>query len=95
VELVNGTRVACELLFAHPAQHQCELVRTLGVALDEDGFVQVDPMSRQTSVPGMFAAGDLTTRMQAAIAAAASGMQAAAMINMELTVERVSTRSLE
>ena len=94
VELVNGTRVACELLFAHPAQHQCELVRTLGVALDEDGCVQVDPMSRQTSVPGMFAAGDLTTRMQAAIAAAASGMQAAAMINMELTVERFSTRSL-
>jgi thioredoxin reductase len=43
----------------------------------------------------VFAAGDLTTRMQAAIAAAASGMQAAAMINMELTVERVSTRSLE
>lgn len=84
VELSNGTRVPCELLFAHPPQHQVEVVRALGVALDGDGFVQVDPMSRQTSVPGVFAAGDLTTRMQAAIAAAASGMQAAAFINAEL-----------
>lgn len=90
VELSNGTRVGCELLFAHPPQHQVDVVRALGVALDSEGFVQVDPMSRQTSVPGVFAAGDLTTRMQAAIAAAASGMQAAAMVNVELTMDRSS-----
>lgn len=87
VELSNGARVPCELLFAHPPQHQVEVVRGLGVVLDGDGFVVVDPMSRQTSVPGVYAAGDLTTRSQAAIAAAASGMQAAAMINAELTIE--------
>lgn len=90
VELPNGAQVACELLFAHPPQRQVALVRELGVALDDDGFVQVDPMGRQTSVPGVFAAGDLTTRMQAAIAAAASGMQTATMINLELTLERGS-----
>ena len=84
IELSNGVQVACELLFAHPPQRQVDVVRALGVALDSEGFVEVDPMSRQTSVPGVFAAGDLTTRMQAAIAAAASGMQAAAMINAEL-----------
>lgn len=94
VELSNGTRVACELLFAHPPQHQVDVVRALGVALDDDGFVQVDPMSRQTSVPGVFAAGDLTTRMQAAIAAAASGMQAAAMINVELMMQLGSRGAL-
>jgi thioredoxin reductase len=87
VELSNGTRVGCELLFAHPPQHQVDVVRALDVRLDGEGFVQVDPMTRQTSVPGVFAAGDLTTRMQAAIAAAASGMQAAAMINAELSME--------
>lgn len=90
VELSDGRRVACELLFAHPPQAQVEIVRRLGVALDGEGFVQVDPMRRETSVPGVFAAGDLTTRMQAAIAAAASGMQAAAMINVELTMELAS-----
>lgn len=87
IELSNGTRVRCELLFAHPPQRQVDVVRALAVALDGDGFVQVDPMSRQTSVPGVFAAGDLTTRMQAAIAAAASGMQAAAMINVDLSMD--------
>jgi SAM-dependent methyltransferase len=35
----------------------------------------------------VYAAGDLTTRMQGAIIAAASGTQAAAMINIELTME--------
>lgn len=94
VELSDGTRVGCELLFAHPPQHQVDVVRALGVALDGDGFVQVDPMSRETSVPGVFAAGDLTTRMQAAIAAAASGMQAAAVLNVELTMELAAGGSL-
>jgi thioredoxin reductase len=87
VELADGTRLPCALLFAHPPQHQVDLVRALDLTLDGDGFVQVDPMRRETSTPGIFAAGDLTTRMQAAIAAAASGMQAAAMLNLELTSE--------
>jgi thioredoxin reductase len=93
VELSDGTRIGCELLFAHPPQHQVDVVRALGVALDNEGFVQVEAMSRETSVPGVFAAGDLTSRMQAAIAAAASGMQAAAMINLELTLELAASEA--
>lgn len=90
VELSNGASVPCEVLFTHPPQHQVELVRALGVTLDADGFVQVDAMKRETTVPGVYAAGDLTARMQAAIIAASSGMQAAAAINMELTMELAS-----
>ena len=90
IELSDGRRVACELLFAHPPQLQVALVRELSLALDGEGFVQVDPMKRETSVPGVFAAGDLTMRMQAAIVAAANGMQAAAMINVELTIEQAT-----
>ncbi len=84
IELETGTTVACDALFAHPPQHHVEIVKALGLALDDHGFVRVDPMMRETSVPGIYAAGDLTTRMQAAIAAAAGGMQAAAAINAEL-----------
>lgn len=87
IELVGGARVRCEVLFVHPPQRQIELVTSLGLTLDSEGFVQVDPMSRETSVPGIFAAGDLTTRMQAAIVAASAGMQAAAMLNLELCLE--------
>lgn len=94
VELAGGDRVPCDVLFAHPPQQQVELVRALGVALDPDGFVQVEPVSRQTSVPGVYAAGDLTSRMQGAVFAAAHGVQAAAMLNHELTVELAMSGAL-
>ena len=90
LELSNGTTVPCEVLFAQPPQQQVELVRALGLGLDDVGYVQVEPMKRETSVPGIYAAGDLTTRMQGAIYAAAFGTQAAAMINMDLAAELTS-----
>lgn len=90
VELSDGKRVPCEALFAHPPQRQVELVRALGVELDDDGYVRVDSMKRETSVPGIYASGDLTTRMQGAVLAAASGMQAAAALNAELSLALVT-----
>ena len=60
---------------------------SLGLTQDGLGFLQVDPISGETSRPGIYAAGDLSTRMQAAVAAAAGGMRTAAMINAELTAE--------
>lgn len=94
VELAGGTRVACDVLFAHPPQRQVELIRSLGVALDDDGYVRIDPMKRETSIPGIYAAGDLTTRMQGAILAAAAATQTAAMINVELTIDLLSRGAL-
>ncbi|MGV3623977.1 MAG: NAD(P)/FAD-dependent oxidoreductase [Archangium sp.] len=87
VELEGGDRVACELLFAHPPQKQVPLVTQLGLALDELGFVKTDPMKKETSVPGIYAAGDLCTQMQAAVWAAANGTVAAAMINMDVSMD--------
>jgi thioredoxin reductase len=94
VELAGGRRVPCEALLMHPPQQQVELVRALGVALDDEGFVKTDPMTRETSIPGIYAAGDLATRAQAAILAAAAGMQAAAAINAELTADLVGSGML-
>jgi len=78
----------------HPPERQTELVRALRVAAENDGFVQVDPMRRETAVVGIYAQGDLTTLMQGALLAAASGRQAATFINFELTVELASTGGL-
>lgn len=79
VELADGTRIARHVLAAKPKQRQHALVADLGLALDANGFVQVD--ARQaTSRPGILAAGDLTSPMQAALAAAAAGQLAAAML---------------
>lgn len=87
VLLADGTRVPCEIFYAHPPQKQVSLVASLGLELDENGFVRVDPMTRETSRPGIYAAGDLTTRMQGAIIAAASAMQASAVLNVDVTAE--------
>jgi thioredoxin reductase len=93
IELQDGRSVPCEVLFAHPAQRHVALVQALGLALDDDGFVRVDPMKRETSVSGIYAAGDLTTRMQGAIFAASLAAHTAAMLNMELSAE-LATRGL-
>lgn len=85
IVLADGRTVPSEILFAHPPQRQVPLVQALGVALDADGMVITDPMRRETSVPGIYAAGDLSTKMQGAIIAAANAATAAAMLNMELS----------
>lgn len=94
VELAGGRRILCEALLMHPPQKQVELVQALGLALDDEGFVKIDPMTRETSIPGIYAAGDLATRAHAAILAAAAGMQAAAVINAELTADLVTSGML-
>jgi thioredoxin reductase len=92
--LTTGVHIPLDALFTHPPQRQTDLVRSLGVALDDNRFVAVDPMRRETSIPGIYAAGDIVTRMQGAVLAAASAGQAAAMINVELTMELATTGAL-
>lgn len=91
VALADGRNVPCDLLFAHPPQRHVPVVRELGLALDDDGYVKVDPMKRETSRAGVYAAGDLTTRGQGAMFAAAAGTQAAAALNVDLTLEQPLT----
>lgn len=86
VTLSDGEQVPCEVLYAHPPQRQVGLVQSLGIELDAQGFVSVDPMTRQTSIPGIYAAGDLTTRAQGAAFAAAAGTQAGAMANHDIAL---------
>ncbi len=90
VALENARRVPCEILFVHPRQDRLpSLTRSASCSMTT-AYVRVDPSTRETSVPGVYAAGDLTTRMQGAVLAAAYGAQAAAMLNHELTSELVT-----
>lgn len=89
VELEDGALVERQVLFARPPQRQGALVRQLGLALDEQGFVRVD-MHKATSVPGIHAAGDLTTMLQGALVAAAEGAMAGYMMNHALNMETVT-----
>lgn len=87
IEFADGDFLERDVLFAHPPQQQVPLVRSLGLALDTRGFVQVEQAQRETSIPGIYAAGDLLTQGQGALLAAASGTQAAGMLMHSLSVE--------
>lgn len=84
IVFADGSVLSRRALFVRPAQHPGSgLDVQLGCARTEAGFLQVDEFGR-TSVPGVYAAGDLITRFQQVIRAAASGAVAAASINMDL-----------
>ncbi|NNB91659.1 NAD(P)/FAD-dependent oxidoreductase [Corallococcus sp. AB018] len=94
VELEDGTRIARSVMFSAPPQKQHELVTRLGLELDDLGYVKASPTG-ETSVPGVVAVGDMTTPMQAAIAAASAGTIAAAMMNHALILEDADRRFTE
>ncbi len=93
IEFADGDPMPLEVLFARPPQRQVALVQSLGLALDAGGYVQVAE-DRQTSLPGIYAAGDLITPVQSATLSAASGVQAAARLNYEITIEQATSGAL-
>lgn len=89
VQLEGGAELARAALFARPRQRQAAVVEALGLTLDERGLVSIGP-HHETSVPGIFAAGDLTTLAQSAISSASAGTFAGALLNHGLTSELVA-----
>ncbi len=90
IELRSGKALPCNALVVRAAQRPIELVLELGLELDDNGFVRVNPMTRESSVPGVHVAGDATTMMQTAINAAADGTLSGAMINHALVLENIA-----
>jgi thioredoxin reductase len=76
VELGDGRIVPASLFFFSVAHRpRVDLARALGCRIDEDGYVMVDGTG-QTSVPGVFAAGDVVPGLQLVQVAAAQGVVA-------------------
>lgn len=89
----DGSSLEREGLFYGPPQRQrSPLAESLGCEIEAIGplpfvVVKSDPMTRETTVPGVYVAGDAGTPAQGAIMAAASGAGAAAMLNHALAAE--------
>jgi thioredoxin reductase len=86
VRFEDGGQLECEALFFNlgtfPASNLHEM---LDCRLDEEcGLIWVDD-DQQTSVAGVYAAGDITPRSQLAVVAAAEGAMAAIHIHKSLT----------
>jgi NADPH-dependent glutamate synthase beta subunit-like oxidoreductase len=67
------------------------LLRELGVELAERGTIQVDPQTMMTSVPGLFAGGDLLSGPATVIEAIAAGKRAAYGIDRYLRGEQTKS----
>lgn len=87
IEFQNGDKLPRAAVFIHAHQHQrAQLAEKLGCRLTSKGSVWVDK-NAQTTLPGLYAAGDNTPGTQQALLAAAKGSQAAICINEQLTRE--------
>ena len=83
----DGTTSSINALYArNPFEQHCTIPETLGCELTDDGYIKIDPMQRST-VPGIFACGDNTTRMRTVANAVAMGTTAGMMVNKEIIVE--------
>ncbi|NVO83980.1 NAD(P)/FAD-dependent oxidoreductase [Hymenobacter terrestris] len=83
----SGEPLARKALFIHAHQHQrSALAEEMGCRLNAKGAVWVSKQ-QQTTVPGLYAAGDNTPGTQQALLAAAEGSAAAISINETLTRE--------
>ncbi len=88
VALRDGSEVPCDavLLYA-PLRRRGQLAESLGLELTEDGRVAADPLGL-TSVPGVYAAGDVAVAPQQAAIAGGSGHMAALSVVRELLLGR-------
>ncbi len=74
------------VLVAAPLRQRSTLAADLGLELDSAGAVKVEAGGR-TSIPGVFAAGDVAGTMASVAAAIGAGHTAAAMVRHSLLVE--------
>ncbi len=87
VVLEDGTIIPCRGIFFKPKLVTgSDLPQHIGCHISEAGEVVVDEMGK-TNIPGVYSAGDATTRLHQAIAAASMGVIVAAAINNELNAE--------
>ena len=84
----DGSEVPCNGVLVHaPLRRRGLLPERLGLALTDDGLVAVDAFAR-TSVPGVYAAGDLAVAPQQVAVALGSGHLAGVAAARELLLGR-------
>lgn len=83
--LDDGTRLPCDMIFSLlGVRPNTQLAREMGLDLDDDGYIVMDEEG-YTSIPGVFAAGDLTRMYTQQVASAVhAGAEAAQTMNYYL-----------
>ena len=83
----DSTKSSVKAIYANsPFEQHCTIPQTLGCELTEQGYIKIDPFQK-TTVHGIFASGDNTTRMRTVANAVAMGTTAGIMVNKEIIEE--------
>lgn len=83
----NGSTATLSALYARlPFVQHSDIPEKLGCQITPEGYIKIDP-GQQTSVPGVFACGDNTTRMRTVANAVSMGTTTGLMVNKELIEE--------
>ncbi len=83
----NGNSLPIKALYARsPFVQHSDIPQSLGCELTEDGYIKVNS-EQKTTVHGIFASGDNTTRLRTVANAVAMGTTAGMMANKELIEE--------
>lgn len=84
VQFEDGGSLPSDRLFFHlGSEPRCDLAEHLGCELDAAGYITVDK-GQESSVPGVYAVGDITGPPHLASTAAADGVKAALTIHRSL-----------
>ena len=83
----DGSTASPKALYARsPFEQHCAIPKTLGCELTDEGYIKIDAFQK-TTVSGIFACGDNTTRMRTVANAVATGAAAGMISNREIVFE--------
>jgi thioredoxin reductase len=90
IRFKDGTTFPVQAMYARLGFEQhCAIPNTLGCELTEEGYITTD-VFQKTTVPGVFACGDNTTRMRTIATSVAMGTIAGIVANKDIVFEAVS-----
>lgn len=83
----DGTKASAKAIYARlPFVQHSSIPQELGCELTQDGYIQTDPAQR-TSIQGVYACGDNSTKMRTVANAVSTGTTTGFMVNRELIDE--------
>lgn len=84
----DGSATALKALYSRvPFAQHCPIPQTLGCELTEEGYLKVDAFQK-TTVPGIFACGDNSSRLRTVANAVSTGAFAGMAVNKEMIMEK-------
>lgn len=88
IRFKDGSAAALKAVYTRlPFVQHCPVAEQLGCELTEDGYIKINA-SQETTVKGVYACGDNTTRMRTVANAVATGTTTGIMVNKELVEEK-------